>query len=109
MGDGFEVDPQTVRDAAHGLDQVARRFGGELDEVAARLAGYGSPWGNDDIGALIGETYTEVAEFAFERFGDVLGDLRYFADGLDQMAANYDSVETGNTAAFNWLGGEVGG
>jgi hypothetical protein len=109
MAAGFEVDPQTVRGAAHGLGQVARRFWGELDEVQARLAGYGSPWGNDDIGALIGETYLEVSEFAFDRFQSILDDLQYFADGLDRMAANYDSVESGNTAAFNRLGDEVEG
>ncbi|GIF72077.1 WXG100 family type VII secretion target [Asanoa siamensis] len=91
---GFQVEPDSLRTSATGLDDVVDRFGDALEEFETTIAAFGQPWGGDDLGTIIGELYLGVHDLAmgcFESNGELLGQ---FAHGLHTMADSFESAET---------------
>jgi hypothetical protein len=94
MGDQrVDVSWTRLRNAADGLDEVAQRLGRELRSVQNELAGYGEPWGGDEIGMLIGVTHEVVSELAFEKLDELQKDLASHAEALDGVARTYSDNE----------------
>ncbi|GAA2713395.1 hypothetical protein [Actinoplanes palleronii] len=67
---GVHVTPDSLDASGQHLAAVAERFASALTAFQAEIAGYGQPWGADDIGSLIGAAHDEVASFAFESYQD---------------------------------------
>jgi hypothetical protein len=108
MPGGFHVQIDALRASAVGLGQVTEQLDQALSAFENQLASFGEPWGNDDVGMIIGECYSAVHELAmgsFESNAEVLGQ---FADGLDDMADGYEDVETGTTEAMRRLHSALG-
>lgn len=93
---GTEADPAQIRDAGHGIDTSARQLAGAIQALQAELAGHGEPWGNDDIGALIGGVYQAIVEVAMECLGMNAEDIAGYGEGVQAMAATYEKTETAN-------------
>ena len=58
------VDPDGLRGAGTDLQDISDRFLTELRAFLGDLQGFGAPWGNDDIGSLIGAACEEVTAYA---------------------------------------------
>jgi hypothetical protein len=73
----------------------------KVQAFKAEMQGYGEPWGNDDIGSLIGMCYQAIHEVAMECFGDNIGELAEHAEGVKAMAATYREAEDTSTIEVN--------
>ncbi|MDG4821381.1 hypothetical protein O7635_05870 [Asanoa sp. WMMD1127] len=92
--EGFQVEPAALRASATGLDDVVDQFADALERFESTIAGFGEPWGGDEVGMLIGELYLGIHDLAmscFESNGELLGQ---FAHGLHMMADNFEAAET---------------
>ncbi|MET8308451.1 hypothetical protein [Micromonospora sp. NPDC005173] len=107
-GDGFEVEPQSMRDAGGTVSDVASRFLDELDGFEAQMAGYGEPWGADDIGSLIGVAYTGVAAYVFDCIGIAAEEIGSAGGDLTSMADAYDRVDEDGAGTMRSLAGGLG-
>ncbi|WP_018653678.1 hypothetical protein [Actinomadura flavalba] len=93
MANGYEVRPETLRSAGQSLGQVGDRLKQEWTNLRSSVEGMGEPWGADDIGMLIGESYKAIHEQADESFTGAADDLTAFGDKLVQMADNHEKAE----------------
>jgi len=100
---GFRVDPEQLSAAGVALQGVATRLVGELSGFQAELAGFGSPWGSDDIGSLIGAAHGEVASFAFECYQSALDEMAVAGADVTGMGDRYLQIETTNHDRFRQL------
>ncbi|SCF08801.1 hypothetical protein GA0070607_5375 [Micromonospora coriariae] len=107
-GNGFEVEPQTMRDAGATVSDLAGRFLDELDGFEAQMTGYGEPWGADDIGSLIGVAYTEVAAYVFDCLGLAAEEIGSAGGDLSSMADAYDRVDEDGAGTMRSLAGGLG-
>ncbi|WP_018785764.1 hypothetical protein [Micromonospora sp. CNB394] len=104
-----EVDPERLGASGSALDGVATRFGAALTAFRAELAGFGRPWGSDDIGSLIGAAHDEVSAFAFECFDSALDEIAAAGADLGGMAVRYAETEAAITRNLDGLRRMLGG
>ncbi|GIF73265.1 PE domain-containing protein [Asanoa siamensis] len=102
---GFHVDPAALGISGQELSRVAGEFFAALRAFEAELAGFGAPWGADEIGALIGAAHEEVASFAFECFAAAADEVDAAGFDLGDMASSYREVEERVRGAFDAFGG----
>jgi hypothetical protein len=102
---GFQVDPSALGGSGAELSEVAAAFLRELRSFQSELAGFGSPWGADEIGSLIGAAHEEVASWAFECFQTAAEELSTAGLDLGDMATAYQEVEDRVRGAFESFGG----
>lgn len=105
----LEIVTQTLRDAGKQLGGVADQFTSELQSLQSELASLGEPWGQDDIGMLIGIAYQEVVSFALEVFFGALDEMRESGSDLGRIADMYDAVEKEIGDVFKRLGESLSG
>jgi len=108
-GPGFRVDPDALASSGSGLERVATEFTQAMTAFQQELAAFGQPWGNDDIGALIGAAHEAVAEFAFECFGTAIEEIGAAGVDLAGMASTYREIEERIRGAFDSLQQGIGG
>ena len=89
----FQIRPDTLRRAADDLDRMAAQLHSQVEGARGRLSGSASAWGNDDLGALIGETVTVCTEVLFDLFTDILDELDQDAADLVGMADNHERTD----------------
>ena len=106
---GFHVDPELLAVSGAGLQSVADRLAGELTAFQAELAGFGTPWGSDDIGSLIGVAHDEVSSFAFECYQTALEEIGAAGADVAVMGAQYAAVEETITGGFGDIQSGLGG
>ncbi|MGC4893712.1 hypothetical protein [Micromonospora sp. DT31] len=104
-----DVDPDRLRASGATLDGVSTRFGQALAAFRAELAGFGRPWGSDDIGSLIGAAHDEVSAFAFECFDTALDEIAAAGADLGKMATRYAETEAAITRNLDSLRRMLGG
>ncbi|GAA2711592.1 WXG100 family type VII secretion target [Actinoplanes palleronii] len=90
---GFETEPAALRAGGEQVIDVAERFIGQLESFEAQMAGYGEPWGGDDIGSLIGTVYVGVSAWVLDCIGVAAEEIGAAGSDLTLMADNYESVE----------------
>jgi hypothetical protein len=105
----ISVEPDSLRGAGQQLDQVAQRFTQELTALQADLAGFGAPWGGDDIGSLIGAAYEEVVSYAFDCYQSVLDEIGDSGADLGGMADMYEEIEEKISSGLRALQQRLGG
>jgi hypothetical protein len=102
MADGYlNVQPDLIRRSGGGIRSAAQRLRAELEAFQGELAGFGEPWGDDDIGSLIGGCYQAVYEVAMECYTDNIGEMENEADGVNTMAATYYQAESSTEVEVN--------
>ncbi|MFI5835450.1 hypothetical protein ACIA5A_17420 [Micromonospora sp. NPDC051300] len=104
-----EIDPEALGASGRALGGAATRFGQALTAFQAELAGFGRPWGSDDIGSLIGAAHDEVSAFAFECFDTALDEIAAAGVDLGEMATRYAETEAAITKGFDGLRRSLGG
>ena len=108
MAGGVQISPEALRLSGTALQQVGDQFESQLNALEQELLSYGAPWGNDDIGSLIGAAYEAVVSFAFECLREVLDEIRSSGIDLDGMAQQYEEAEQQITDRFTQLFDELG-
>ena len=89
----LRVTQDDLRRAAGLLGQAIDRTDADLAALEADLAGFGQPWGGDEIGMLIGACYQGAYDMALECFTTNLDELDGFAEDLETMADTYQGAE----------------
>jgi hypothetical protein len=93
-GSAISIRPEVLRQAGVELNQVGDRLRGLLDSLEQEvLTGVGEPWGNDNIGQLIGQAYKEVVHWAFDILRGLLNELLQSGADLKRMADIYERLE----------------
>lgn len=105
----IEIVPESLRQAGNGLSQVCSELESELNSLESELQSMGEPWGNDDIGSLIGVAYQEVVAWAFDCLKDVLHELCESGTDLINQATQWEDKEQQVSADFQSFLGELGG
>jgi hypothetical protein len=93
--------------ASGDLDKVAQDLARDLKGIKAELAGFGEPWGGDEIGMLIGVTHQVVSGFAFDQLEGILGDLTAHSEAAGHVARTARDNEEGGGQLFNQVGNDV--
>ena len=106
---GIQVDPDALASSGSGLERVAGDFGQAVTAFQEELAAFGQPWGNDEIGALIGAAHEAVAEFAFDCFATAIEEIGAAGVDLGVMAVTYREVEERIRGSFDSLQQGIGG
>lgn len=109
MSAGIQVSPEVLRATGTVLQQVGDRFEEQLNALESELLSFGQPWGNDDIGQLIGVAYEEVVSYAFDCLRGVLDEIRQSGVDLDGMAQRYETAEHEISDRFTALFEQIGG
>jgi methyl-accepting chemotaxis protein len=108
MSSGVQVSPEVLRVTGTVLQQVGDQFDEQLTALEQELLSFGQPWGNDDIGQLIGIAYEEVVSFAFDCLREVVAEVRESGVDLDGMAQRYEAVEQDISDRFTALFDQIG-
>ncbi|MFI5897563.1 hypothetical protein ACIA5D_46500 [Actinoplanes sp. NPDC051513] len=90
---GFTIDPERLSASGSALQSVASRLSSELVSFQSELAGFGAPWGSDDIGSLIGAAHDEVSSWAFECYQDALDEMAAAGADVVDISAQYTDVD----------------
>jgi hypothetical protein len=98
---GKEIDPQSIVSAGDGIVSAAQRIRNEVSMFQAELAGFGQPWGNDDLGSLIGMVYESIAELAMDCYNTNTDEIDEIGGLTRMMGANYLATEQNNTDQAN--------
>jgi hypothetical protein len=102
------MDPGRLSASGSALQSVAARLSSELASFRSELAGFGAPWGSDDIGSVIGAAHDEVSSWAFECYQDALDEMA--AAGADVVDISAEHIEVDEKAGqrFRQLLTELG-
>jgi hypothetical protein len=104
----FEINTDSMRQAGGGLQQVCSGLGEQLDKLEQELLSMGQPWGDDDIGQLIGVAYEEVVSFAFDCLKDVLNELCESGQDLINQATQWEEKEQSIISDFDQFFSQIG-
>jgi hypothetical protein len=105
---GVQIVPDTLRQAGNGLSQVCSELESELNKLESELSAMGEPWGNDDIGQLVGAAYQEVVAWAFDCLRDVLHELCESGTDLVNQATQWEEQEQQVETGFQQFLGQLG-
>jgi len=100
----IEIRPETLRRAADDLDRAAAQFRSQLEQMRGQLSGFADAWGNDDLGALIGETVTVCTDVLDGLFTDILDELDHDAADLVGIADNHEHTDSQAATRFKQTG-----
>jgi len=103
-----EIIPEVLRQAGNELGQVCGELEGELNNLESELLSMGEPWGNDDIGQLIGVAYQEVVSWAFDCLREVLNEMCESGTDLINQANAWDEKEQSIMSDFQSYLGQLG-
>ena len=106
---GFEIDPERLSASGAALQSVAARLTQELTAFQSELAGFGAPWGNDDIGSLIGAAHDEVSSFAFECYQSALEEIDSAGADVTGMGELHAQTDAGVAERFTKMLSELDG
>lgn len=102
MAEGnLNVQPDLIRRSGGGIRNAAQQLRSELEAFQSQLAAFGEPWGDDDLGSLIGGCYQAVYEVAMETYGENIAEMEGEADGVNTMAATYYQAEDNSEIEVN--------
>jgi hypothetical protein len=104
---GFMIDPERLSASGSALQSVAGRLASELASFRSSLAGFGAPWGSDDIGLLIGAAHDEVSSWAFECYQDALDEMASAGADVVDISSRYVEVDENVSRQFHGLLGEL--
>jgi hypothetical protein len=97
------IDPARLSASGSALQSVASRLSAELASFQSELAGFGAPWGSDDIGSLIGAAHDEVSSWAFECYQDALDEMAAAGADVVDISARYTEVDESVSGRFHGL------
>jgi uncharacterized protein YukE len=105
----YTVQPETLRDAGRELSAAGDRLNEQWTALKSTVDGMGQPWGGDDIGMIIGESYTAIQDQADESFSGAAEDLAAFGEKLAAMADNHEKAEESMVGEINSVSAALNG
>ena len=87
------MDPGSFRQAGTGIGRKTEDADTALGAFQRELDSYGQPWGNDDLGSLIGMSYLGIYDAAMDCFVSNLDLIDTYAKGLSQAADGYEQTD----------------
>lgn len=102
------IDTERLAASGSALQSVASRLSTELTSFQSELAGFGAPWGSDDIGSLIGAAHDEVSSWALECYQDALDEMAAAGADVVDICAQYTEVDESVSRRFRGLLTEPG-
>ncbi|MEU7630364.1 hypothetical protein AB0C34_10310 [Nocardia sp. NPDC049220] len=109
MGQSLNVDADLVRALISELSAAAGQAQQHLDELKDVLAGEGEPWGDDEPGRSIGETYVPQADKTLEGYQNLVDNLRDLSKGVADVAEGFDRQDRDNGAMIDRFGHDAVG
>ncbi|MEU5881170.1 hypothetical protein [Spirillospora sp. NPDC047279] len=98
---GYEVDPELIQNAGEGIRSSAEQLRSDWEAFQGELAGFGQPWGTDDIGSLIGGCYQAVFEVAVECYQENILSMTEQAESVTMVGQNWTAAEQSNVTEVN--------
>ncbi|GIF78442.1 hypothetical protein [Asanoa siamensis] len=89
----LDVNSGGIRRSGSGVGSSAEEMARRFTAFQTELATHGQPWGNDDLGSLIGAAYETVREVAMDCIIDNLEGLAGDGSGLLEVADTYDAAD----------------
>lgn len=104
----FDIDPDSMRQAADQLDAAKDEVQGLLDQFTGALEQFADAFGGDEIGMLVGIAHQACADALTECFSTNIEDLADYAQSVREMADNHQAADDETAKIFNELLGELG-
>jgi hypothetical protein len=89
----IDVDPESLRRADLAVTNAVADADSMLGAFEAELAGFGEPWGADDLGSLIGEVYTGAYAMAMNCYNSNLDTMDGYATRLTTAATQLELTD----------------
>ncbi|GIH09372.1 hypothetical protein Rhe02_74390 [Rhizocola hellebori] len=93
MSTPIDVDPASLRRVDQDLGDLLQRAITDLQNFDAELTAQGEPWGDDDIGSVIGEVYKGVYAMAMNCFNTNLDAIDDLGERLSITADGYEVTD----------------
>ena len=93
MAREIEIDPESIIGAGDDIVASAQRLRAALSAFDAELAAFGTPWGNDDLGSLIGMVNETIRDLALESYDANLVEIEDIGKLSRVMGLNYQETE----------------
>src|SRR3954471_9491901 len=100
---GFMIDPERLSASGSALQSVASRLSAELASFQSELAGFGAPWGTDDVGSGDRGAHDEVSSWAFECYQDALDEMSAAGAEVVDISAQFTEVDENVSRRFRGL------
>lgn len=88
-----DVDSTNLRQGKINIGQSAQDTDAALTAFVAELESHGEPWGNDDLGSMIGLSYQGIFDAAMECFNSNLDVIDDYAQSLGDAADEFDRTD----------------
>lgn len=105
----FDIDPESMRQAADQLDAAKEEVQGLLDQFTGALEQFADAFGGDEIGMLVGIAHQACTDALTECFSTNIEDLTDYAQSLREMADNHQAADDETAQIFSELLSELGG
>ncbi|WP_433760177.1 hypothetical protein [Nocardia sp. CA-135398] len=93
MGQSLHIDPDRIHALVTELAAVAESARQDLAELTNALAHEGKPWGDDEPGRMVGETYEPQAKKGLEGYQNLVDNLRGLSKGVSEVADALDDQD----------------
>ena len=103
-----QISSQVLREAGTKLGQVGGQLDNALNQLEHDLLSLGTPWGDDQIGQLIGVAYKEVVDWGFQCLKGVLNDVLKSGTDLINQASQWEAQEQSISDGFTQTLGQLG-
>jgi uncharacterized protein YukE len=105
---GFDIDPDSMRQAADQLDAAKDEVQGLLDQFTGALEQFADAFGGDEIGMLVGIAHQACTDALTECFTTNIVELTDYAQCVREMADNHQATDDETAQIFNELLRELG-
>src|SRR5438093_979768 len=102
MGQSLHIDPDRLHALITELAAVAESAQHDLAELKSTLAHEGQPWGDDEPGRMVGDTYEPQAKKGLEGYQNLVDNLRGLSKGVSEVGdALHDQDQDGGQQIRN--------
>ncbi|WP_327100786.1 hypothetical protein OIE68_19550 [Nocardia vinacea] len=93
MGQSLHIDPDRLHALITELAAVAESAHQDLTELKDALAREGQPWGDDEPGRMVGDTYEPQAKKGLEGYQNLVDNLRALSKGVSEVGDALDEQD----------------
>ncbi|MCD0442035.1 hypothetical protein LO763_00135 [Glycomyces sp. A-F 0318] len=106
---GFQIDTESMRQAADRLDAAKDEVQGLLDQFTGALGQFADAFGGDEIGMLVGIAHQACSDALTECFTTNIDELADYAQCVREMADDHEATDAEIAQIFGGLQGGLGG
>ncbi|WNV87849.1 hypothetical protein [Umezawaea sp. Da 62-37] len=101
----MSINTQAISGSADQLLGMGDSLGQEVESFRSQAEAVTGAFGGDTLGSALGMIYQIVSEAAFESFADNAEGLGEIGQNLQNMAADYTTVDNDNSDMFRDIQG----